>query len=222
VSVQLTILIISIGLADSLNPATVAPALFLATRPHPRVQVAEFCLAVFTLNMAAGLFIALGPGHLLLALLPRFGATVKHLIEVIVGAAMLVLAGLLIAHRDRLVRRRPAPPTERRRSGLALGVGITAVELPTAFPYFAAIAAIIASDANVPGEALLLALFNVAFLSPVLVILLVLFIAGQRADEVLGRLGREFERRWPVIVGGVLIAAGAAAVAFGVHGLSRD
>jgi cytochrome c biogenesis protein CcdA len=222
VTVQLVILVISIGLADSLNPGTVGPAVFLATARRPRLQVLEFCLGVFAVNMAAGLLMALGPGHLLLALLPRVGATVKHLIELIAGVAMLGLAAVLLAHRNRLRNRRLTPPQDGGRSGLALGVAITAVELPTAFPYFAAVAAIVASDANIFEEALLLALFNVAFLSPVLAILLVLAIAGDHADEALGRFRRGFERQWPVAVAGLLIAAGAAAVAFGAYGLSRD
>ena len=40
-------IVISIGLADSLNPSTIAPALYLATGERARERVAEFTLAVF-------------------------------------------------------------------------------------------------------------------------------------------------------------------------------
>jgi cytochrome c biogenesis protein CcdA len=220
VSVQLLLLVVSIGLADSLNPATVGPALVLATTRHARLQLAQFAAAVFAVNFAGGAVIALGPGQLLLALLPRPGAPAKHRLELLAGAIMIAAGVLLIVSRERL-RRREAPATQRSsRSGLALGAAITAVELPTAFPYFAAIAAIVGSDANVVEQLVLLAVFNVAFLAPVLVILAVLTAAGERAAPLLARLARSLQRNWPVIVGALLLVAGVWAVVVGIVGLS--
>src|SRR3954468_8654034 len=86
VAPQLVILVGSIGLADSLNPGTIGPALFLATTARPRVQVAAFAAGVFGVNLAGGALIALGPGQLLLSVLPRPNPTAKHVIEIAVGA----------------------------------------------------------------------------------------------------------------------------------------
>jgi cytochrome c biogenesis protein CcdA len=214
-TVQLLILVVSIGLADSLNPATVGPALFLATTRRARLQVAGFAAGVFAVNFVGGALIALGPGQLLLALVPKVDATAKHVIEVVVGVVMVAAGALLVAQRERLRRRKMSPPKGRRRGGLALGAAIGAIELPTAFPYFAAIAAIVGSDAHLLGELVLLAAFNLAFLAPVLAIMAVLAVAGERADRMLTRLGRGLERHWPVIVGGLLIAAGLGAIGLG-------
>jgi cytochrome c biogenesis protein CcdA len=220
VSAQLLLLVVSIGLADSLNPATVGPALVLATTRHARLQVAQFAAAVFAVNFAGGAIIALGPGQLLLALLPRPGAPAKHRLEVLAGAIMIAAGVLLILSRERLSSRE-APSVDRSgRSGLALGAAVTAVELPTAFPYFAAIAAIVGSDANVAEELLLLAVFNVAFLAPVLAIIAVLAAAGERAAPLLARLGRGLQRHWPVIVGALLLIAGVWAAVVGISGLA--
>jgi cytochrome c biogenesis protein CcdA len=220
VSAQLVLLVVSIGLADSLNPATVAPALFLATRRHARLQVAEFVAAVFAVNFAGGALIALGPGQLLFVLLPHPGAPAKHRLELLAGVVMVVVGIVLIVSRRRLRERRPARPRKGKRSGLGLGAAITAVELPTAFPYFAAIAAIVGSDANVPEELLLLALFNAAFLAPVLVILAVLVVAGERAEPLLNRLGRALQEQWPTIAGALLLLVGVWAAVVGVVGLT--
>jgi cytochrome c biogenesis protein CcdA len=220
VSAQLVLLVVSIGLADSLNPATVAPALFLATRRHARLQVAEFVAAVFAVNFAGGALIALGPGQLLFALLPHPGAPAKHRLELLAGVVMVVVGIVLIVSRRRLRERRPARPRKGKRSGLGLGAAITAVELPTAFPYFAAIAAIVGSDANVPEELLLLALFNAAFLAPVLVILAVLVVTGERAEPLLNRLGRALQEQWPTIAGALLLLVGVWAAVVGVVGLT--
>ena len=53
-------------MADSLNPTTIAPALYLASGEHARTRVLEFTLAVFGVYLIGGLIIALGPGGLLL------------------------------------------------------------------------------------------------------------------------------------------------------------
>ncbi|HEY7075227.1 MAG TPA: GAP family protein [Solirubrobacteraceae bacterium] len=220
-SPQLIILVVSIGLADSLNPGTIGPALFLATTARPRAQVAEFAAGIFAVNLVGGALIAIGPGHLLLSLLPKPHPTAKHILEVAAGAALLVAAAVVLAHRKRLRQRRLTPRETGKRSGFVLGAAISAIELPTALPYFAAIAAIVGSDARVPGEILLLALFNVAFLAPVWAILAVLWIARGHADPVLARLGERLERHWPTLVGVLLGAVGLAALGFGVVGLVR-
>ena len=40
-------LVISIGIADSLNPTTIAPALYLATAEHARGRLIQFTAGVF-------------------------------------------------------------------------------------------------------------------------------------------------------------------------------
>lgn len=219
-SAQLLLLVVSIGLADSLNPATVAPALVLATTRHARLQIAQLVAGVFAVNLAGGALIALGPGRLALALLPSPGEAAKHRLELAAGAVMIAVGIVLIASRARLRRHKPPEP-KRGRSGLALGAAIGVVELPTAFPYFAAIAAIVGSDASPAEELLLLALFNLAFLAPVVAILALLAVAGERADPLLDRLGRALQRHWPAIVGTLLVVVGAWAAAIGLLGLTR-
>jgi cytochrome c biogenesis protein CcdA len=221
VTPQLVILVVSIGLADSLNPGTIAPALFLATTARPRRQVTAFAAGVFAVNMVGGALIALGPGQLLLSVLPHPHPTAKYVMEAAAGAALLVAAGLVIVHRKRLRERRLAPRERGKRSGFVLGAAITAVELPTALPYFAAIAAIVGSDARVPSQILLLALFNLAFLVPVWAILAVLWLAHGHAEPLLARLGDGLERNWPTLVGVLLAAVGVAALGLGVAGLIR-
>ena len=59
-------LVVSIGAADSLNPSTLAPALFFARRPARRRDVAGFTLGVFAVSLAGGLALTFGPGQALL------------------------------------------------------------------------------------------------------------------------------------------------------------
>ena len=50
-------LVVSIALADALNPATVGPGLYLASGEHPRRAVLEFTGAVAAVNFAGGVLL---------------------------------------------------------------------------------------------------------------------------------------------------------------------
>ena len=144
--IRLIGLVVSIGIADSLNPTTIAPALYLAAGDHAKRQVAQFTAAVFGVYLLGGLIIALGPGELLLSLVPRPGRHLGYVLETVAGGAMLVAAAVLWGYRKRLARSEVPEINPHGRSSAILGATITAVELPTAFPYFAAIAAVVGAN----------------------------------------------------------------------------
>ncbi len=159
-------LVVSIGLADSLNPTTLAPALYLASSERARPRLIQFTLGVLVVYFAGGALIALGPGQLLLSLVPKPDAEDRHVLEVVVGVAMVVAAALLWKRRESLAQRRMPTPKAQGKSSAILGATITAVELPTAFPYFAAIAAIVGSGLGPVRQLMLLLLFNLCFVLP--------------------------------------------------------
>ena len=213
-------LAVSIGLADSLNPTTIAPALYLASGDRARANVTEFTFGVFAVYLIGGAAVALGPGQLLLSLIPKPGRDARHIIELVVGVAMLFAAIMLWLHRDRLSERRLPQPKGEGRSSALLGATISAVELPTAFPYFAVIAAIVGSGMDPARQLLVLLLFNVCFIAPLLGIVATLTFAGRHADHLLA-IGRNFlQRYWPVLLSGLMLLAGAFVVLLGVTGLT--
>ena len=81
-------IVISIGLADSINPSTVAPALYMAAQPRPRRPLAQFTAAVFLVYFLGGLLIALGPGELVVALVPKPDLVTRHVLEVLAGVVV--------------------------------------------------------------------------------------------------------------------------------------
>jgi len=211
--------VISVGLADSLNPSTVGPALFLAAGRRRVAQVAQFTLGVLVVNLAGGLLLLIGPGRLLLDLVPHPRGTVRHIIEIAAGAVLVALAVTTWAARHKLARR--ALPGAKGDGGSAFvtGASLAAVELPTAAPYLAVIAGLVASTLTTPEEILLLVIYNIAFIAPMLVILGTLIIAGDRADPWLKRVGAWLQRRWPVVLAGLLIFVGGALLILGGLGL---
>jgi cytochrome c biogenesis protein CcdA len=209
-------------LADSLNPTTIAPALYLATGERARGRVAEFTAAVFAVYFFGGAAIAVGAGQLIRPLLPHPRHHIADIIEIAVGAAMLAAAAMLWRHRERLTLRPPPDFDPQGRSSWVLGASITAVELPTAFPYFAAIAAIVGSDLGPVRDLVLLLLFNLCFVAPLLGILAVLTFGGDQADQILAD-GREFlQRHWPAVLAGLALVAGVFVVALGLTGLAAS
>ena len=214
-------LMVSIGLVDSLNPSTIGPALFLAHTDHPRRRVIEFTLAVFVVYFGGGALIALGPGQLIRSALPHAHATPRHIAEIVAGAVLMVTAVILWRSRDRIVQR-GLPQPRGRRSSLILGGTIMALELPTAFPYFAAIAAIVGAGLDPSRTVGLLLIFNRCCVLPLIGIVVVLTLAGPRAERLLAP-GRAFmERRWPHILALLVLVVGVVAVLLGTTGLAAQ
>jgi cytochrome c biogenesis protein CcdA len=218
----LLLVVVSIALADSLNPSTIAPALLLATGPNSRARIAAFTAGVFSVSLLGGLVLVLGPGQLLLNAGPS--RHTKHLLEAGGGAVLLALGVALWLGRDPVARRFAAAEARGRDGGTAsvflLGAGIMAVELPTAFPYFAAIAAIVGSDSSLGGEIVLVVVFNVVFVLPLLAILAIRALAGERAEAELEAMRAWLRRRGAALLAGLLTALGAAGLAFGIAGLA--
>jgi cytochrome c biogenesis protein CcdA len=213
-------LVISIGLADSLNPTTIGPALYLAAGDKPRTAVIEFTAAVFAVFFVGGALIAIGPGELLRSIVPHIPHTAEYVVEIVVGIALLISAALLWHNRARLYERGLPAANPKRRSSVLLGATITAVELPTAFPYFAAIAAILASNLGAARQLLLLLIFNVCFVLPLLGIIAVLTFTGPRSERLLVTARQFLERRWVHTLAIVLALVGVVALLIGVTGFA--
>ena len=211
-------LMISIGLVDSLNPSTIGPALYLAHAEQPRRRVFEFTVAVFVVYLAGGALIALGPGQLIRSALPHAHATPRHVAEIVAGLILTAAAVLVWRSRGRIVRR-GLPQARGRRSSMLLGATIMALELPTAFPYFAAIAAIVGAGLDFGQAFGLLLIFNLCFILPLLGVLIILTVAGPRTERFLA-VGRRFmERRWPHILAVLVMLVGVLAILLGISGL---
>jgi len=164
--------ILSIGLADSINPVTIAVALYLASTPRPVGRLANFAAGVFALYTAGGLLLLFGPASLL----------------------------RLATH------------------GLAPNVGrvIAIVDLPTAFPLFIVVGAIVHEDLDPMAEAGLLVLYCAAYVLPLVLILAMRALGGERGERWLAALRVRVTRWAPAAVSVLSGVIGVALVGFGV------
>jgi len=148
--------------------------------------------------------------------------TVRHAVELAAGLVLLAVAAGVFAGRRHLARRELPMRGGGGGSAFVAGVSLAAVELPTALPYFAVIAAVAASDANVAQSALIVALYCLAFVAPLLGIAVLLLVAGERADPWLLKAGDWLQRRWPVVLATLLLVVGGALAVLGGTGLIKD
>ena len=151
-------LIVSVGLADSIDPTMILPAVYFASRPDGDRSAAKFAGGVFTVNVIGGVAIVLGQGRFLLSLAPHLGSRTTHRLELAAGALLLVAAVVLWLRRPC-----PRPATHERSPHAAFLVGATIAlaELPTALPYFVVIVAVIRAQEGIASTVALLSAYQV-------------------------------------------------------------
>jgi cytochrome c biogenesis protein CcdA len=219
-SLEFALIIAGLGLVDSLNPATISVGALLATTKRPITRLAGYAAGIFGVYLLGGLILSFGPGELLrTALHGPGGATPRDIIFLVVGIVAIAFAVWVFANRDtdRLKNREFSIKPG---SAFVLGAGITAVDLPTAFPYFAAIAAIVAKDESASNKVILLVLFNVMYVLPILLIIAAAAVLHERAEPVMRR-ARDIIVRWsPIILSVLTLAVGIALTVAGVKGLA--
>ena len=214
--------VLLIAVADSVNPSTLAPALYLAAGRMAVRSLFGFIAGVLVVYVVGGLVLLLGPGQALLGLLPRPGDEVRVLLEVCVGAALFAVASVLWLGRSRVARQVTKNQGRVDRSSFLLGMGIVVIELPTAFPYFAAIALMIGSGKDIPIQVGLLLAFNVVFVAPLLAIMIVRSLTGEHGRSWLERLRVGLDARLAVLIPSFVLAAAVALTALGTVGMIRD
>lgn len=218
----LVALVVSVGIVDSLNPSTIGPALFLVAAPDGARRLAGFTAGVLAVALIGGLVLTLGPGQAILAAVPRPGRTTTHAIELALGVVALALAVVLWMRRSAVQRRFSGggARTPGARSSFFAGAAIMAIELPTAFPYFAVITAIVSSGRRASEQVALLVLFDLAFVAPLLVVLAFAVVGGESGRRWLDAVHVRLDRWVAIAVPAAVAAVGIVLVAIGAIGIA--
>lgn len=210
---DLLVLLLPIALVDSFNPTATGTIIVLLATPRPVVRVGAAIAGFGAAYFAFGALVVLGADGLV-AELSRWFASPPPLYYV----AQVALALALLAFAARTARSRPA---EQPRASLSarwlgspwtafgLGAALNIGELPTAFPYLAALERVAISGVTAMEALAALAVYAVIFVLPLVVILLVYLRLRERAAPALAQLNAAVER-WaaPVVLVGALLLGG--------------
>jgi len=212
----MVLFVLSVGLADSINPLTIAVALYLATTPRPVWRLANFAAGVYAVYALGGLVLLFGPASLLRLATHGLDPEVGRVLAVIAGGLAIAFAVVVWVRRARIAR--TALPDRALRPGSAFGLGaaITVVDIPTAFPLFIVVGAIVHEDLDPLPAAGLVVLYSLAYVLPLVAIAVLRATGGDRGEAWLHML-RERVTRWaPTALSLLSAVLGVALVAFGL------
>jgi cytochrome c biogenesis protein CcdA len=144
---------------------------------------------------------------------------VEHGAEAVGGLLALCLAFFLWRSRHAAddqphVRRCQTPA-----SAFALGAGIMAVELPSAFMYFGAISAVLAAHRAIPIKISLVIVYNALFVAPLIVLIAASGVAGDRTERWVASAGGRLRYLGSLTLTAVAAVGGAALLTLGLGGL---
>ena len=215
----LAILVLSVAAIDSLNPSTIAPAAVLALGEQPAWRVGLFTAGVFVTSTTGGLLLLFVVGRTFVDRIAHPSAHTEHLLEFAIGIALLLAAELLWVFRDRLRAHLGRDRAVGGRSALMFGAGIMAIELPTAFPYFAAILATLGAVHGAAGQAVFIVLYNLVFVAPLLALTVLVAITGNRYRDRITRISTLIRTHGPDLLPPAVAIIGGVLVVIGIHGL---
>jgi cytochrome c biogenesis protein CcdA len=206
---------LALALVDSINPSAIVVTLYLLSRGRGPAHVAVYILAIFLTYLTLGVLMMLGVGAMLPSLQTLGSSRLGLLVQGLIGLAMLVYA---IRAPSASRQGRPVEPSASSYLALmALGVVVTTMELPTAIPYFGAVALLTAADLPAAQWLPLLGLYNAIFVLPPVVLLVGQIAFGRRLDARYARLRERLQAgaRETVLwifglAGGALLASSVA------------
>jgi cytochrome c biogenesis protein CcdA len=144
-----------------------------------------------------------------------------HLVEAVAGGVIVAFAGALWVARRSLARRLAGSQLKAGRSAFLLGAGIMSGELPTAVPYFGALAAVTAGDHRAATVVALVLVYNALFVAPMAILLGILVAAGDRGTQIAARLRGQLTRVAPLVFPPALALLGLVLLVIGAAGLAR-
>ena len=185
--------LIALAAVDSVNPSAIVITLYLLSRERAPVQVAVYLVAIFITYSAFGVTMMLGIDILLPSAGSIFRSRTGLIAQALVGIVLLVYS--LRASTEVTSPRAPVAPSMGTLAALVtLGASVTVMELPTALPYFAAIALLTSEELRVQEWVPLLVMYNAIFVLPPLALLIGHLVAGERLAERYASLRRRLER----------------------------
>ena len=172
--------VFALALVDSINPSAIVVTLYLLSGGRVPAQIVVYVAAIFLTYLTLGAMMMSGIDALLPSLETVDSGRLGLIVQGLIGLALLLYAIRAPATAKAAPR---VEPSANSYAALALlGVTVTTMELPTAVPYFGAIALLTTADLPIARWLPLLVLYNAIFVLPPVLLLVGHIIFGGRLD----------------------------------------
>lgn len=220
--------IIILALIDSLNPSTVAAQVLLLALKKPVSRVISFILGTFVMYIAFGFVIIFILGKPIKGFFYELGST-DYLILLAIGIALIAVGTILGLKRyigkegrsksEGYVKKAMAPMMAMLKTlnpvhTFFFGMASTAFDLPTSAFYFVALASLLEAGVGPFETTSLLILYNLLYILPLIVILLIYMIARDRSGPLMNRINKLIGEWSGRLVISILICIGVILVVF--------
>jgi cytochrome c biogenesis protein CcdA len=220
--------IITLTLIDSLNPSTTAAQIFLLALKKPVSRVISFILGTFVMYTAFGFIIIFILGEPIKGFFYELGST-DYLILLAIGIALIAVGTILGWKRyigkegrsksEGYVKKAMAPMMAMLKTlnpvhTFFFGMASTAFDLPTSAFYFVALASLLDAGIGPFETTSLLILYNLLYIIPLIVILLIYMIARDKSGPLMNRINKLIGGWSGRLVISILICIGVILVVF--------
>jgi cytochrome c biogenesis protein CcdA len=222
-----TIPVLGLAVIDSLNPSALAVTLWLLSQPGAVPRVIAYVGGILVAYLVLGIGLMLGLG----AAMRAFGDALSHPVALAIQLAIgLGLLGYgIFAPKAGAEPVEPSLPIAGGLAGMALlGMTITAVELVTALPYFAATTLMTSAQWPAVQWLPLLLVYNAIFVAPPMLLLVLHVLLGRRLGDRYARWRTRLQRDareamlWIVALAGLALSGDAIDRYIAKHGKRAD
>ncbi len=221
--VELLVILTPIGLLDSTSmiPISIVIMVVLLAGPKPLLRSSSLIVGVFVTYVVTGLLILLG----LQSVFDEISAytmrlwknpeTEELIFQAVIGAVLLAFGVRIATARKRHIEK-PVASDMTGIQALVAGAGLTIVGLPGAVPYFAAIDLILRTDVTLPQRMLALGYYNFVFVTPLVAIVALRLILGERSTGILDAIKQFFDGWGQRLIVALLLILGVVLVVDGI------
>jgi hypothetical protein len=181
--------LIGLGIIDALNPFSIGAMIYLLATPRPVANGTVFIVGTLLVYLLFGVAMMEGWSLALKSLLPLIPQWLKILAMVIAGGVCLGIAFYLyLKAASQKMKGVPYSPNLTLLGIFLFALGSTISDLPTAIPYMAAINMITGMPGGWWLHGALLVLYNLIYISPLIVTVGLYIKLGHAAQGFLGRV----------------------------------
>lgn len=199
--------LVAIAAIDSLNPTATALQVYLLTTPKPVVRSIAFITGIFLAYWMFGLFATLGLARFIQWVLATHREWVS-IIQFILGMALLYTGCTLNSSSNSNHSLKQEPSLLQPIKTFLLGMSVTLLEAPTAFPYLAAIERVAHAKLSLLELAGFLGIYNLVFVMPLIGLLGIHVAFQKRSAELLKRINQAITKWFPKILRVLLLVTG--------------